>query len=207
MRDLWRWNEAIHGGKVLSAASYQQLTTPQGAATKDNYGFGILARQVRGHAALWHNGGINGFSSELIYLPESGTTVVQLNNFEGPNRSHVMQLAAQMIGDPFVTLVPEKWSTENMQNVTGVYEKAGATRTVLMKEGKLYSQRKGGRPLELVTGKQQRLSFVLDPLSWMEFEVDAQKKVTALKFYPQGAQLSEVWTRQSDAANEPNKAK
>ncbi|MFZ6747945.1 serine hydrolase domain-containing protein [Undibacterium sp. Ren11W] len=197
-KDLWRWNEALHGGRVISAASYQQLTTPQGAAIKDKYGFGIGSRQVRGHAALWHNGGINGFASDLMYLPESGTTLVQLNNFEGPTKPYSMKLAAQLIGDPFVALTPEKWNDINMKAAQGVYAKNGVTRTIKFTDGKLYSQRQGGRSLELITATQQRIGFEADPLSWMELEIDAQRKITGLKFYPQGNNVGEVWLRQGD---------
>jgi hypothetical protein len=196
--DLWRWNEALHGGRVLSAASYQQLTTPQGAAIKDKYGLGIGSRPVRGHAALWHNGGINGFVSDLMYLPESGTTIVQLNNFEGPPKPYSMSLAAQVIGDPFVVLTPEKWNVTSMKAAEGVYAKNGVTRTIKFTDGKLYSQRQGGQSLELITASQQRLGFALEPLSWMELDLDAQRKITGLKFYPQGNKTGDSWIRQGD---------
>ena len=132
--------------------------------------------------------------------------LVQLNNFEGQVKPYLMQLTAQVIGDPFVLLKPENWPAESMRNVQGVYAKNGVTRTILLKDGKLYSQRQGSRMLELVTGSQQRLSFVMDPLSWMEPEFDAQKKIAGLKFYPQGAKVAEVWTRQETSAETPTEA-
>jgi CubicO group peptidase (beta-lactamase class C family) len=33
--DLARWNRALHGGRVVSAASYAQMTTPEGPASRD----------------------------------------------------------------------------------------------------------------------------------------------------------------------------
>lgn len=198
VNDLWHWNEALHGGRILSTTSYQQMTTPQGAAVKGRYGFGIVNNQVRGHSTFWHNGGINGFVSGLTYIPESGTTVVLLNNLEGPPGPYLMQLAAQVIGDPFVVLTREKWTEESMKNAQGIYAKDGVTRTIKFQDGKLYSRRQGGKDLALVTATQERLGFDIDPLNWMELVRDGQRKVAALNFYPQGSSASELWTRQGD---------
>ncbi|MFZ6657092.1 serine hydrolase domain-containing protein [Undibacterium sp. TJN19] len=197
-KDLWQWNEALHGGRVLSPASYKQMITAQGAAIKDNYGFGIGARPVRTQTAIWHNGGINGFVSDLYYLPESGTTVVQLNNLEARVQAYALKLAAMAIGDPILALAAEKWTNDQLSSAQGEYVKDGVSRTLRLREGRLYSQRQGGRALALSTASQQRLGFDDDALSSIQLERDAQGKVTALHFYPQGNSKAEVWVRKGD---------
>lgn len=77
--DLLRWNQALYGGKVLSAASLKKMTTP----FMNNYGFGIVILAGT-RTRYWHNGGINGFNSFLAYYPESRVTVVVLANVNGP---------------------------------------------------------------------------------------------------------------------------
>jgi CubicO group peptidase (beta-lactamase class C family) len=64
--DLLRWNLALYGGKLLSAASVKKMTTP----FKNNYGFGIGISATGGPTRYAHNGGINGFNSFLTYYPE-----------------------------------------------------------------------------------------------------------------------------------------
>jgi CubicO group peptidase (beta-lactamase class C family) len=84
--DLTLWLTALHGGRVLSAESYRAMTTPATLAdgTKLRYGFGLSLADIRGHRAIFHGGGINGFLSEAEYYPDSGVTIVVLLNTAGP---------------------------------------------------------------------------------------------------------------------------
>src|SRR5690606_29243614 len=105
--DLWRWNAALHGGKVLSAASYARMTTPEGQAAESgrNYGYGIFRTTVRNRTAFEHGGGINGFLSTLMYLPDSGVTVAIVRNSDGEGGEAVGQIARKLaaiaLGDPY----------------------------------------------------------------------------------------------------------
>lgn len=84
--DLVAWTRALHGGRVLSAASYTEMTTPavlnDGTATR--YGYGIGVADLGGRRAIAHGGGINGFLSEVQYYPGDDLIVVVLQNTAGP---------------------------------------------------------------------------------------------------------------------------
>ena len=93
---LWRWNQALHGGKLISQASYERMTTPEGPAKPRSYGFGIATGHTAWPSRCWrHNGGIHGFVSVLNYLPQSQTTVAILRNSDGPGFS--MDLVARKL--------------------------------------------------------------------------------------------------------------
>ncbi len=78
--DLHRWNRALHGGNLLSESSYTTMITPAGKASDQSYGFGIASTTLRGHQQLQHGGGINGFSSQLLYVPSvSGSQEARIN--------------------------------------------------------------------------------------------------------------------------------
>jgi CubicO group peptidase (beta-lactamase class C family) len=81
--DLYRWNEALYGGKVIDAASFKAATTPvelpQGVDGM-NYGFGLMMFDVKRLPAIGHGGGLNGWSSDLLRLPQQHCTVVVLSN-------------------------------------------------------------------------------------------------------------------------------
>ncbi|MDP2958956.1 MAG: serine hydrolase domain-containing protein [Longimicrobiales bacterium] len=83
--DMVRWNQALHGGKVLSAASYRDMTTPDPLedGTPIRYGMGLMAFDDNGRRALTHGGGINGFLSDAWYYPDEGLIVVVLQNSAG----------------------------------------------------------------------------------------------------------------------------
>src|SRR5690606_38091554 len=78
--DLLRWNRALHQGKLLHEAGYRAMVVPAGKAAGHDYGFGISAGTLRGQPQLQHGGGIFGFSSHLLYLPEDEVTVAVLYN-------------------------------------------------------------------------------------------------------------------------------
>ncbi|NQT11507.1 MAG: beta-lactamase family protein [Planctomycetes bacterium] len=84
VEDLIAWQRALIGGKLLSADSYQSMTSP--ATLNDGrhapYGLGVFTGEFDGHTVVRHGGGIKGFRSELAYLPEIDHTIVVLANGE-----------------------------------------------------------------------------------------------------------------------------
>src|SRR5690606_3497582 len=105
--DLLKWNRALHSGRVLREDSYRAMVVPAGKAAEHDYGFGIFTGTLRGQPQLQHGGGIFGFSSYLLYLPDSGLSVTVLYNADsgrpgmlGTGRIANL-LAAQAIGRPY----------------------------------------------------------------------------------------------------------
>lgn len=78
--DLAKWNRALHGGWVLSEASYRAMTTPRGAAIPENYGFGVsVAPAPWGGPAITHGGqDVGGFVSENGWYPADSLSVTIL---------------------------------------------------------------------------------------------------------------------------------
>ena len=80
--DLAGWNRAVHGGRVLSPASYAAMITPRGAAR--GYGFGVqMTTTAWGKAAIYHLGGIIGFSAANAWFPSESLSVTTLYNSIG----------------------------------------------------------------------------------------------------------------------------
>jgi CubicO group peptidase (beta-lactamase class C family) len=97
--DLWTWEKALFGGKVVSAASLRKMTTP----FKDDYGFGLIVHNADGHRQIFHNGGINGFSTVLSWYPDDKLIVVVLDNvMSGAPGQMLGQLAAVSFGKPVI---------------------------------------------------------------------------------------------------------
>ena len=76
--DLARWTTALHGGKVLSAASLAEMTH----AGLGGYGMGLEIGKHAGEPMIWHNGGIEGFHSYVAWIPSRRLTAVILANDE-----------------------------------------------------------------------------------------------------------------------------
>lgn len=80
--DLIRWQIALTGGRAIDAASFQQMiAAPVSTGRGDaDYGFGLVIDQFAGQHRIWHNGGINGFNSNLTWLPDAGLRIALISN-------------------------------------------------------------------------------------------------------------------------------
>ncbi|MDR7336097.1 serine hydrolase domain-containing protein [Roseateles asaccharophilus] len=195
---LWRWNQALHGGKLISKASYERMIAPEGPAKANHYGFGIATGKVRDHAMLSHGGGIHGFVSTLNYLPASQTTVVILRNSTGPGLAMdtvARKLAAFAIGEPFAEHKAVAVPADQLKAAEGLYARDGEkqTRTLRLKDGQLQSQRSGGGIAKLVPLGQDRFAFP-DSLNELQLERGTDGKVVALKVFNNGESTGERWT-------------
>ena len=197
---LWHWNQALHGGKLLSAASYQNMITPQGAAKARGYGFGIEAATLRGHPMLQHGGGINGFNSQLSYLPESQVTVAILRNSDGGGVNlglMARKLAAFAIGEPYPDRKPVAVPVEQLKVAEGVYAQDKRSRELRVRDGILYNQNSGGRPMALIPLGGDRYAAT-GSLAEMQIERGADGKVSGLRVFSDGEGAGEVWQRRGD---------
>lgn len=98
-RDLFRWTEALHASEPFeSPATFDRMTTPVLA----DYGYGIgVSDLVLGEVtarSVGHDGSIPGFSSFVVHFPESGRTVVVLDNASGGTRTVALNVARVLYG-------------------------------------------------------------------------------------------------------------
>jgi len=80
--DLAKWNRALHGGRVLSDASYRAMTTPRGvAAIARNYGLGLYVRpESWGKKVMLHEGTTAGYAAANLWYPADSISVIVLYN-------------------------------------------------------------------------------------------------------------------------------
>jgi D-alanyl-D-alanine carboxypeptidase len=101
--DLAAWNRALHGGRVLSPASYSAMITPRGAAK--GYGFGLqVTTSPWGTPVIYHLGGIMGFSAENAWFPAESLSVTILYNSQGPGNgfptNFILEIAQAISAKP-----------------------------------------------------------------------------------------------------------
>src|SRR2546430_16303372 len=63
--DLFRWNEALFGGRVVNDASFKAATTPVELPPDVDgmkYGYGLAMATVKRLPAISHSGGLHGWS-------------------------------------------------------------------------------------------------------------------------------------------------
>ncbi|HET9483897.1 MAG TPA: serine hydrolase domain-containing protein, partial [Xanthomonadales bacterium] len=104
-RDMTQWMQALHGGKVLGADAYREMTTPGTLAdgTKLRYGLGIVVGQpLLGHPVLRHGGTFPGYTGYTAYLPAHELAISVLVNTNHPNLDEdaiASEIVEHLLGD------------------------------------------------------------------------------------------------------------
>lgn len=84
--DLALWDAAITSGKLLKAETWRQIFTPyplkNGKRIPYAYGW-LIGKFIKGRATQLHGGGISGFTSQVIRLPDDAVYVAVLMNDDG----------------------------------------------------------------------------------------------------------------------------
>ncbi len=144
--DLLRWNQALFGGKLLSAASFEKMTTP----FKNDYGFGIAITTANGRTRYSHNGGINGFNSSLAYYPDSRVTIAVLANMNGPAADELgSKLSALAHGESVVLQSERKPITVSpkvLAQYVGTYQVGPGANLVIRLDGDQLTAQLGDQP-------------------------------------------------------------
>lgn len=88
VEDLYKWDQALHEGKILSAESRKLMFTPG----RSTYGYGIyitddtIGKSELKTRFLGHTGGIHGFNSLMTRAVDKGQTVIILDNISQGRR-------------------------------------------------------------------------------------------------------------------------
>jgi D-alanyl-D-alanine carboxypeptidase len=92
LSDLIAWDDALFNGKVVSAASFNAMTTPNGFPLPGggSYGFGLALSTVNNRPLVWHNGQIGGFTAENAVFRDSGFAVIVLTNNQGADTDSIV---------------------------------------------------------------------------------------------------------------------
>jgi len=79
--DLAHWSNALATGRVVSPASYEEMTREYAALSPTaGYGFGLFTDVDRGHVVVFHDGIVLGFQAMLMTYPDRDLTIAVLVN-------------------------------------------------------------------------------------------------------------------------------
>jgi CubicO group peptidase (beta-lactamase class C family) len=195
--DLARWDEALTGARLLKPASLDRMFTPvnlrSGRNTSYAYGWGI--GEYAGRKVIEHGGDINGFTTDILRVPEARLLVVILSNNTGKdNRPLSFQIAARALGKPTEDWPVIALDEKALDEYVGVYRFAdGVTRTITRDGSKLFSQRSGSEKLEIVPTAKDEF-FFKEPGTRLRFQRDAQGSIASVDYRPRFG-MSDVGAR------------
>jgi D-alanyl-D-alanine carboxypeptidase len=95
VEDLYRWDRALRGDRLLSAPARARMF----ASGLGGFGLGWEVAREYGRRVLEHNGDINGFGAFIARYPDDDAVIIVLTNIEGTYvRDMKDALAARLFG-------------------------------------------------------------------------------------------------------------
>lgn len=152
--DLLKWQNALSANSLVKRSTLEKAingsTLNSGEAIP--YGYGWSKGNLNSSKTVEHSGGIFGYSSNGIFLPEENVYVVGLTNCDcGDVGGITSNIAAMAIGKPFPKKEDAITLTEaQLEKWVGAYEYDGnVTRYVTLENGQLSSLREGSRTMDI----------------------------------------------------------
>ena len=190
--DLLIWEHALFGGKVLNEESLKLMTTPG----KGDYGLGIGVTTHNGLKVVEHNGGIEGFNTFLLYVPERRIAIAVLSNINSaaPDQSGT-KLLDVVLGNPVILSTERKTvpiTAADLQKFNGVYDLSPTFSLTVAATGEtLTATPTNQKPLPLLYQgvKEGHPTFYVAAIdSEIEFVPDHTGTITSLILHQNGAQ-------------------
>ena len=201
VKDLAAWANALHHGRVLPQSAYQQMITPTAlpGGKTEPYGFGMGLGDVRGRKQIGHGGGIFGFSTNSLYIPEKDLFVAVFSNSDDPAVAPSMaatKLAALAIGEPYAEFQTVAFDPKQVEPLLGLYKVDGeeVERRFFLRDGQLYTQRSGGPQSKVYFAGNSRFHYGPKSLNWFEVKSGAGGK-PVMAMHQGGADKAELATR------------
>lgn len=157
--DLILFAEALFGGKIVSKESLEKMET-----MKDGYGFGLFKMPFYDKTAFGHNGGIDNFSSSLVYFPNEKIAFSMVSNGSDFNENDIsIAMLNLAFGNEIKLPVIKKSEGEVIPGYTGSFSNGqiGMTIEITENDGKYFAQASGQSafPLEKISDTEFRFDL------------------------------------------------
>ena len=181
--DLYLWYKAVMEDKVISKASREEAhsTYVLNNGEKTGYGYGWGIGNIQGSPYIEHGGGINGFLTSSIYLPEEKVFVTIFSNCNCNYPDGISKhMAAYAIGKPY------EWEAislaeDLMKEYEAVYESdKDEQRIITFEDGQLYSVREGGKKYKVFPYAKDEFFFEGSTYTTLSFVRNSSDKITSV---------------------------
>jgi CubicO group peptidase (beta-lactamase class C family) len=195
VEDLWKWNQAVFSNKLVKKESLEKSFSPTtlNDGSLIGYGYGWSLAKLGNSKVIGHGGGINGFLSYEMYVPDQKIYVCILSNNATVSPDGYAYQVAEMVaginsGNPVVIAVDESVASE----YSAVYKISDREDRVITRKGnQFFSQRTGGTTFEIFPYAKDAFFFKDSP-SRLFFKRNNEGKIESVElkgreFIPQVA--------------------
>ena len=197
--DLAKWDQALYSDRLVAPSLLQRAWTPyrlnDGSSTGYGYGWGIGS--YAGRRLIMHGGGIPGFITQALRLPEDQVFVAVLTNSTGkqPGPHHLaLKIGALTTGLPYEEPVPIALPAEALDQYVGVYRvRTNELRTVLREGDKILLQWRDEPTQEILSLAEDEFFVKDDSFTRIRFVRNHERRPASLEI--RGTGPGEVATR------------
>jgi CubicO group peptidase (beta-lactamase class C family) len=170
--DLALWDATLYGEKLLKQQSLNRawISRALNNTKATNYGFGWAIGSYAGHPIIDHGGGINGFATHALRIPDDRLYIAILTNrdWQSPGWT-AFKVAALAVGKPFQEPVAIKLPASVLDKYTGVYQLEEKEEVTIQREGdKLIASLPGGGKAEIIPSSETEF-FIKDSRNRLTF--------------------------------------
>lgn len=188
--DLYNWHLAVQGNKVMSSSSKQRAQTP----VKNKYGYGWVIDSVAGKRSVGHSGGIHGFTSNMVSIPDDNTCVILLSNTGSPNLDKMTHSLFAILYELPYELPKERTAIQILEDVlkqyTGTYDLSPElVVNISLEDGKLMGKPEGQEALQLHPEKED-LFFIKEIDAQIRFSRNEKKEVVEMILIQGGREMT-----------------
>jgi CubicO group peptidase (beta-lactamase class C family) len=220
-RDMAQWlrlmlnNGVVNGKRLVSEKGFEELTRKQmNIGGSVDYGLGWFLRQWNGHKVVEHGGNIDGFNSQVAFMPDQKLGFVLLTNVSAsPMGAYAMNtIWTNIVGSPDAPATAksaEPAGDPKMEIGSYRFAAAGVNFEVAMKDEKLTLTVPGQPtyPLKNIGGRRYKFEEPAPPGFFVTFRPVKDKEALTEMFLeqPQGNIVLEKVTKimVGDAAPSP----
>ncbi len=187
--DLALWDRALSSETLLKRSSIERLFVPAKTSdgTNSRYGLGWGVQSLAGKTIEAHGGGIFGFVTVDLRVPEEKLFLTILSNNPGAEKDPTslgLSIAAKALGQPNEGRTAIALPEATLSEYVGVYQfDDTAKRVVTTENGKLFSQRAGGQKSEILASAKDVFYFP-EGRGDITFRRGTDGKVTGAHFVP-----------------------
>ena len=188
--DLYKWYQSLQNNTIIKKESKEKAQT----SVMNKYGYGWGIDTVAGKKTVGHSGGIHGFNTNMVSIPEDNTCVILLANVANSNLDKITKDIFSILYNMPYELPKEKTtislSEEVLKQYTGVYELSKElVITISLEDGKLIGKPEGQGAIELHPEKED-LFFLKEIDAQLKFTRNEKKEVIEMTLLQAGKEMT-----------------
>lgn len=187
--DLYRWHKALLNNTSLSKVQQEKAYTP----IRNNYGYGWGIDSIEGKRRVGHGGGIHGFVTNIMRVPEDDVCVILLSNASNGSLQEITNSIFAILYNKEYKIPKERTVVKvpeaKLKEYEGEYEIKPELHVVMsVKDGELIASPTGQKD-KILYAEKEDFFFTKGENVEVEFTRNDKKEVTGFILHQGGANV------------------